>query len=87
MFTTEIRVNGALIATLHVHNSSPYEEMHDSTYEYEYYEPSVGVRREYKTRPQLTKGTIRCKRNLGMRHVVRCIFDDLDSKDKNPVSD
>lgn len=80
MFTAEIRVNGALIGTLHMHNSGGYADVDTCPYEYEYFEPNVGIKKEYSTRPQLTKGIVSCQRNLGIRHVLKAIFNDLDSK-------
>ena len=81
MFTTEIRVNGALIATLHVHNTGSYDDIEMNPYEYEYFEPRVGIRKEHSSRKQLIRGAVRCRRDKGMRHVLKTIFEDIDSKE------
>ena len=84
MFTAEIRINGALIGILHVHNIGTDDDIdihrNKYRYKYEYYEPEVGIK-EKNTRKNHVLGEVICVRNKGVRHVIAEIFKNLDLKD------
>jgi hypothetical protein len=80
MFTAEIRINGGLIATLHVHNVGTFEDVELFPYNYEYYEPEVGIRGKVNRNAHVL-GNVYCSRKKGLRHVLYEIFKDLDSKE------
>ena len=67
MFTTEIRINGALIAHIYGRNCGTNREG-ATMYSYEYYEP--------ETR-EVTNGQVTHMRDDGIRHLVKLILDDV----------
>lgn len=84
MFTAEIRINGGLIAILHAHNLG-ISGLTDKThllyrYEYEYFEPSVGIRKEIDDLTPHIQGSVICRKNLGIRHVMQKIFQDINKQ-------
>jgi hypothetical protein len=85
MFTTEIKINGTLIGVLHVHNmggkmvGKMVDKEYLYEYKYEYFEPSVGITYQ-NTRTQHLTGKVTCARDKGIRHVIRKIFEDIDSQ-------
>lgn len=80
MFTAEIRINGSLVATLHVHSVGTYDDINMCPYEYEYYEPEIGQKGRCARTPHVL-GKVEYVRDKGIRHVIAEIFKDLDSKE------
>lgn len=80
MFTAEIKINGALIGILHAHNQGSFLEKNEeiADYEFEYYEPTVGISSESRPRNFHVKGRVRSVRGKGIRHVLSDIFSYID---------
>lgn len=84
MFTTELRVNGNLIAHIYGRNVCTCVPMnylkedfqdHDCTYEYDYY--------DVETRT-LTKGTVEHNRQGKLRQLIATILMDVEKKEEIP---
>ena len=67
MFTTEIRINGALIAHIYGRNCG-HNQDGAAMYSYEYYEP--------ETREVMT-GQVTHMRDDRIRHLVKLILEDV----------
>ena len=83
MYTTEFRVNGGLVAVLHVHNAGPAQLPADAEpvshiYEYEYYEPEVGI--NSKLPGAHIKGTIICQRAAGLPGITQQILANVQKR-------
>lgn len=79
MLSAEFKVNGTVVAILNVINTGVKHE-NDVAYEYEYYEPSVGINRAHILSPSYMKGTAMADPNKGLRHVMASIMKSIDAR-------
>jgi len=79
MFTAEIRINGCIVGVLHAQNkgrSSRDASGDFRKYDYEYYEPSVGIIDECQ--PLHKKGSIIVDRDRGLSAIMGEIFTEIN---------
>lgn len=78
MFTAEIRINGGIVGVLHVQNkgaTSYHEQQSIRKYDYEYYEPTIGV--VHECAPVHKTGSVIVDRTRGLSAILGEIFTEL----------
>jgi hypothetical protein len=79
MFTAEIRINGCIVGILHAQNKGHLScgtNGNFRKYDYEYYEPSVGIIDERQ--PLHKKGSIVVDRDCGLSAIIGEIFTEIN---------